>query len=165
MLTAVSGVAVAAGFAAEALAPSLAPPLFAAAVVSGGYLTARAAWYSLRARSVDMNVLMTIAVVGAIAIGQWSEAGLVVFLFALGNLLQALTMDRTRRAVRGLVALAPAEAHLVDGDHTHIVAAAAIRPGDLVRALPGERLPVDGVRRRRAGRRRPVADHRRVHAR
>jgi Cd2+/Zn2+-exporting ATPase len=144
-LTAVSGVAVAAGFAAEALAPSLSPLLFAAAVVSGGYLTARAAWYSLRARSVDMNVLMTIAVIGAIAIGQWSEAGLVVFLFALGNLLQALTMDRTRRAVRALVELAPAEAHIVDGDHTHTVAAAAIRPGDLVRALPGERLPVDGV--------------------
>ncbi len=144
-LTAVSGVAVAAGFAAEALAPSLATPLFAAAVVSGGYLTARAAWYSLRARSIDMNVLMTIAVIGAIAIGQWSEAALVVFLFALGNLLQTLTMDRTRRAVRGLVALAPVEAHVVDGDHTHTVAAAAIRPGDLVRALPGERLPVDGI--------------------
>ena len=144
LLTAVSGVAVAAGFAAEALAPALAPLLFAAAMVAGGSLTARAAWYSLRARSVDMNVLMTIAAVGAAAIGQWSEAGLVVFLFALGNLLQTLTMERTRRAVRDLVELAPAEAHVVDGDHTHTVAAAAIRPGDLVRALPGERLPVDG---------------------
>ena len=144
LLTAVSGVAVATGFAAEALAPALAPFLFAAAMVAGGSLTARAAWYSLRARSVDMNVLMTIAAVGAGAIGQWSEAGLVVFLFALGNLLQTLTMERTRRAVRDLVELAPAEAHVVDGDHTHTVAAAIIRPGDLVRALPGERLPVDG---------------------
>ena len=147
LLTAVSGVAVAAGFAAEALAPSLAPWLFAAAMVAGGWLTARAAWYSLRARSVDMNVLMTIAAIGAAAIGQWSEAGLVVFLFALGNLLQTLTMERTRRAVRDLVELAPAEAHLVDAvgsDHTHTVAAATVRPGDLVRALPGERLPVDG---------------------
>ncbi len=142
--TIVSGVAVAAGFAAEALAPSLAPPLFATAMVAGGCLTARAAWYSLRGRSVDMNVLMTIAAVGAAAIGQWSEAGLVVFLFALGNLLQTLTMDRTRRAVRDLVELAPVEAHIVDGDHTHTVLASAIRPGDLVRALPGERLPVDG---------------------
>jgi Cd2+/Zn2+-exporting ATPase len=144
VLTAVAGVAVAAGFAAEALAPSLSPYLFAAAMVAGGWLTARAAWYSLRARSVDMNVLMTIAALGAAAIGQWSEAGLVVALFSLGNLLQAVTMDRTRRAVRSLVSLTPAEAHVVDGDHLHTIAAADIRPGDLVRALPGERLPVDG---------------------
>ena len=144
VLTAVSGVAVAAGFAAEALAPALSPYLFAVAMLSGGWLTARAAWFSLRERSVDMNVLMTIAALGAAAIGQWSEAGLVVFLFSLGNLLQAVTMDRTRRAVRGLVSLTPAEAHLVDGDHLHTIAAAAIRPGDIVQALPGERLPVDG---------------------
>ncbi len=145
LLTALSGVAVAAGFVAEALAPALAPLLFATAMVIGGYLTARAAWYSLRSRSVDMNVLMTIAAIGAAAIGQWSEAGLVVFLFSLGNLLQTLTMERTRRAVRGLVGLAPAEARVVDGDHTHTIPAAAVRPGDLVQALPGERLAVDGV--------------------
>ncbi len=144
MLTVAAAAAVAAGFAAEALAPSLSPYLFAAAMVTGGWLTARAAWYSLRARSVDMNVLMTIAAVGAAAIGQWSEAGLVVTLFSLGNLLQAVTMDRTRRAVRGLVSLTPAEAQVVDGDHQRTIAAADLRPGDLVRVLPGERLPVDG---------------------
>ncbi|HMK92491.1 MAG TPA: cation transporter, partial [Thermoleophilia bacterium] len=131
VLTAVSGVAVAAGFAAYALAPALSPWLFAVAVATGGWLTARAAWYSVRARSIDMNVLMTLAAIGAAAIGQWSEAGLVVFLFSLGNLLQAVTMDRTRRAVKGLVELAPAEAQLVDGDHTHTVAAEAVKPGDL----------------------------------
>ena len=144
LLTLIAGVAVAAGFAAEALAPAFAPYLFAAAMVAGGWLTARAAWYSLRARSVDMNVLMTIAALGAAAIGQWSEAGLVVTLFSLGNLLQAITMDRTRRAVRSLVSLTPAEAQVVDGDHLHTIAAADVRPGDLVRVLPGERLPVDG---------------------
>ena len=143
-LTAIAGVAVAAGFAAEAFAPALAPFLFAAAMATGGALTARAAWYSLRARSIDMNVLMTIAAIGAAAIGQWSEAGLVVFLFSLGNLLQSLTMERTRRAVRDLVGLAPREARVVDGDHTHTVAAAVVVPGDLVRVLPGERLAVDG---------------------
>ena len=143
-LTVIAGVAVAAGFAAEAFAPALAPFLFAAAMATGGALTARAAWYSLRAHSVDMNVLMTIAAIGAAAIGQWSEAGLVVFLFSLGNLLQSLTMERTRRAVRHLVGLAPSRARVVDGDHTHTVAADVVVPGDLVRVLPGERLPVDG---------------------
>jgi Cd2+/Zn2+-exporting ATPase len=145
ILTAVSGLAVAAGFAAYAAAPAAAPYLFAAAMIAGGWFTARAAWYSLRARSVDMNVLMTLAALGAAAIGQWSEAGLVVFLFSLGNLLQAVTMERTRRAVKGLVELAPVEARLVDGDHTHTVAAEAVTPGDLIKVLPGERLPVDGT--------------------
>ncbi len=138
--------------------------LFAAAMVAGGCLTARAAWYSLRARSVDMNVLMTIAAVGAAAIGQWSEAGLVVFLFALGNLLQTLTMDRTRRAVRDLVELAPAEAHVVDGDHTHTVAGRC-HPPRRPRAGAARRAPAGRrQRRRRAGRGRPVAGHRRVDA-
>ena len=54
-----------------------------------------------------MNVLMSLAVVGAMAIGEWSEAGLVAFLFGLGTVLQAATLDRTRRAITGLMELAP----------------------------------------------------------
>ena len=90
-----------------AAAPAAAPWLFAAAVVSGGVFVARAAFFSLRARQVDMNVLMTLAVIGAAAIGQWSEAALVVFLFGLGTVLQVATLERTRRAISGLMELAP----------------------------------------------------------
>jgi Cd2+/Zn2+-exporting ATPase len=143
--TIASGVLVVAGFAAEALAPTVAPYLFAAAMVVGGSYVARAAFYSLRARQVDMNVLMTTAAVGAAAIGQWSEAGLVVFLFALGNVLQAASMERTRRAIRSLVELTPDQSTVVRDGRESRVAAVEVVVGDTVVLRPGERVAVDGV--------------------
>ena len=143
--TLASGVLVIAGFAAEALAPALVPFLFAAAMVAGGAYMARAAFYSLRARQVDMNVLMTIAALGAAAIGQWSEAGLVVFLFALGNALQAASMERTRSAIRSLVELAPEECTVLRDGQERRAAAAEIAVGDVLVLRPGERVAVDGV--------------------
>jgi len=145
LLTFGSGLLVAGGFAAQALAPSAAPFLFAAAMVTGGSFVARAAFYSVRARSVDMNVLMTLAAVGAAAIGQWSEAGLVTFLFALGNVLQLATLERTRDAIRGLAALAPAAATVLRDGKQVLVPAAEVAGGDLLLVRPGERLAVDGV--------------------
>jgi Cd2+/Zn2+-exporting ATPase len=143
--TIAAGVLVGAGFAAQQLAPRAAPFLFAAAMLAGGSFVARAAFYSVRARSVDMNVLMTLAVVGAAAIGQWSEAALVTFLFALGNVLQAATLERTRRAIRGLVELAPPEATVLRDGEERTVPVETVGVGDIVLARPGERLAVDGV--------------------
>jgi Cd2+/Zn2+-exporting ATPase len=142
--TLASGVLVIAGFAAGRSRP-LAPFIFAAAMVVGGAYVARAAFYSLRARQVDMNVLMTVAAVGAAAIGQWSEAGLVVFLFALGNALQAASMDRTRRAIRSLVELAPEECTVLRDGQERRVVVAEIAVGDVLVLRPGERVAVDGV--------------------
>ena len=137
LLTFGSGLLVAGGFAAAALAPGAAPFLFAAAMVTGGSFVARAAFYSLRARSVDMNVLMTLAAVGAAAIGQWSEAGLVTFLFALGNVLQLATVERTRDAIRGLAALAPATATVLRDGAQVLTPAAEVAGGDLLLVRPG----------------------------
>ncbi len=165
LLTFGSGLLVAGGFAAEALAPDAAPFLFAAAMVTGGSFVARAAFYSLRARSVDMNVLMTLAVVGAAAIGQWSEAGLVTFLFALGNVLQLATLERTRDAIRGLAALAPATAAVLRDGKPLLVPVGEVAGGDLLLVRPG-RAPGRGRRRRlRLRCRGPGAHHRRVDAR
>jgi len=145
VLTLVSGGFVAAGFVAEAVAPAASPWLFATAMALGGAFVARAAFFSLRARQVDMNVLMTLAAVGAAAIGQWSEAGLVTFLFGLGTMLQVATLERTRRAISGLMALTPPEAVVVrDGAET-VTPVAEIMPGDVLLVRPGERLAVDGV--------------------
>ncbi|MEI6724822.1 MAG: heavy metal translocating P-type ATPase [Actinomycetes bacterium] len=145
LLTILSGAFVLGGFAAEALAPSASPWLFAAAMASGGLYVARAALFSLRVRQVDMNVLMTLAAVGAAAIGQWSEAGLVVFLFGLGTLLQVATLERTRRAITGLLSLTPPDAVTVrDGAET-TVPLDEIVPGDIVLVRPGGRVAVDGV--------------------
>ena len=141
----VSGAFVVAGFIAEVAAPAASPWLFVAAMVSGGAFVARAAFFSLRARQVDMNVLMSLAAIGAAAIGQWSEAALVTFLFGLGTVLQAATLERTRRAITGLMELAPPEATLLVGDREQTVPAAELAAGDVIVVRPGERLPVDGV--------------------
>ncbi len=159
----VSGAFVVAGFIAEVAAPAASPWLFVAAMVSGGAFVARAAFFSLRARQVDMNVLMSLAAIGAAAIGQWSEAALVTFLFGLGTVLQAATLERTRRAITGLMELAPPEATLLVGDREQTVPAAELAAGDVIVVRPGERLPVDGVvaqrhRGRRRGRRHRRAD-------
>jgi Cd2+/Zn2+-exporting ATPase len=149
--TLVSGTLTLAGFVAGAVAPPAAPWLFGGAVVSGGLFVARAAAFSLRGRQVDMNVLMTLAMIGAAAIGQWSEAALVAFLFSLGTVLQAATLERTRRAISGLIRLAPPTATVLrpcpsDGDlEETTVDVADIVPGDVVIVRPGERAAVDGV--------------------
>ena len=134
-----------AGFSAPFWSDAARPWLFAAAMALGSGHIARAAFFSLRARQIDMNVLMTLAVAGAAAIGQWSEGALTIFLFSLGTSVQAATLERTRRAIRALVRLAPPEARLIDGTGERLVPLEAIAPGDLLRLRPGERLPVDGV--------------------
>jgi Zn2+/Cd2+-exporting ATPase len=111
----------------------------------------RAALFSLRARQVDMNVLMMLAMIGAAAIGQWSEAALVAFLFSLGTVLQVATLERTRRAISGLMKLAPATAGVLrpTGDGASLretsVDVAELVVGDVVVVRPGERAAVDGV--------------------
>ena len=149
--TAVSGLFTLAGFAAYAVAPAAAPWLFGGAVVAGGVFVARAAVFSLRGRQVDMNVLMTLAMIGAAAIGQWSEAALVAFLFSFGTVLQAATLERTRRAIGGLMKLAPSTATALrpcpsDGElEETTVDVADLVVGDIVVVRPGERAAVDGV--------------------
>ncbi len=119
-------------------------PVFAVAIGSGGYPILRSAIASLRARRIDMNVLMTISVIGAAVLGDWSEGALVVVLFSAGIFLQALTLDRTRRAIRSLLDLAPEEANVFREGIEVTVAAATLVPGDVVRVRPGFRLPADG---------------------
>jgi Cd2+/Zn2+-exporting ATPase len=120
--------------------------LFAGAIALGGWPFARAGWQSMRARRLDMNVLMTAAALGAAVLGEWGEGAAVVVLFALGGALQARTLERTRGAIRGLMALSPATATRVDsaGDEMR-VAVEALQIGDLIRVRPGERIPADGV--------------------
>jgi Cd2+/Zn2+-exporting ATPase len=98
-----------------------------------------------------MNVLMTLAMIGAAAIGQWSEAALVAFLFSFGTVLQAATLERTRRAISGLMKLAPPTATALrpcpsDGElEETTVDVADLVVGDVVVVRPGERAAIDGV--------------------
>jgi Cd2+/Zn2+-exporting ATPase len=117
---------------------------YLAAIAVGGVPIFRAALAGLRARHLDMNVLMSAATVGAVAIGQWAEAASVVVLFAAGNALQVYAIDRTRGAVRALARLAPDEVLVRRGGEAKVVGAGEVTVGETVVVRPGERLAVDG---------------------
>ena len=117
---------------------------YAVAIVVGGLPIFRAALAGLRARHLDMNVLMSAATVGAVGIGEWAEAASVVVLFAAGNALQVYAIDRTRGAVRALVRLAPDEVLVRRGNAQVVVPAGDVGVGETVIFRPGERLAVDG---------------------
>ncbi len=147
LLTAASGLALLAGFALEVFGqPSPYPQVFfALAMLLGGYHTARSGLYGLvRSRTLDMNVLMTTAVLGAAAIGQWAEGATVVFLFALGNALEGYTMERARGAIRALMELAPNQARVKRGSSELSLPVEEVQVGDIVVVRPGEKIPLDG---------------------
>ncbi len=123
----------------------LATGAYAAAILVGGLPIFRAAVAGLRARQLDMNVLMGAATIGAAGIGEWAEAASVVVLFSAGNALQAYAVDRTRGAVRSLARLAPDEVLVRRGGGEVVVAADEVGVGEMVVVRPGERLAVDGV--------------------
>jgi Cd2+/Zn2+-exporting ATPase len=118
---------------------------YAAAIIVGGTITWRRAAVSLAAKSLDMNVLMTIAVLGAAAIGEWGEGATVIFLFALGGALESRSLARTRRSIRDLMGLAPQQARVRRGTAEVMLPLADVRVGEVVVVRPGERVPLDGV--------------------
>ncbi|HUC91510.1 MAG TPA: heavy metal translocating P-type ATPase [Paenibacillus sp.] len=124
---------------------STAAVLYAAAIVIGGYRIAKSGIYGLRSRTVGMDFLMTIAAVGAAVIGQWGEGAAVVFLFALGETLEAYTMDRTRNSIRSLMDLAPNTATVRrSGQTTMTLPVEQIAVGDIMLVKPGEKIAMDG---------------------
>jgi len=117
---------------------------FLASVLLAGVPTARRAAASARAGVLDIYVLMMVAVVGAVALGEFSEAASVIFLFAVAQLLEARAMDRARGAIRALMDLAPAEALVRRHHHELRVAVDDVRVGETVIVRPGEKIPLDG---------------------
>jgi len=114
------------------------------ATLAAGSLIARRAVHSIRARTLDIHVLMLAAVAGAIAIGEWTEGATVVLLFAIAQALEARSMDRARRAIRALMELAPVDATVRRDGRDVRVPAAAVHKGETIVVRPGERIPVDG---------------------
>lgn len=120
--------------------------LFGLAILCGGIYIARSGWAALKTtHTLDMNMLMTIAAIGAVAIGEWEEGASAMFLFSLGNTLEAMTMDRARSAIRKLIALSPREATRVHGGHVDLVPIEQLAVGDLIEVKPGERVAMDGI--------------------
>ncbi|WP_372435422.1 heavy metal translocating P-type ATPase [Pandoraea sputorum] len=117
-----------------------------AAILACGLPTLKKGWIALRHFTLNIHFLMSLAVIGAMFIGQWPEAAMVIVLFALSEKLEAASLTRARRAVEALMRLAPDQASVQQTDGTWAdVPAATLAVGARVRARPGERIAIDGV--------------------
>lgn len=146
--TAIAGVLFASGWLVELsgiAAEWVIVVLFAASIVIGGFRIARSGIYGLKSRTIGMDLLMTLAAVGAAAIGEWGEGAAVVFLFSLGETLEAYTMDRTRRSIRGLMDLAPQTALVRRGAIEQELPVEQIGIGDTILVKSGEKVAMDGI--------------------
>lgn len=144
---ALAGVAALASEAAHWLAAPawLAAALALLAILICGTSTFRKGWIAIRHRNFNINALMSIAVTGALFIGQWPEAAMVMVLFTLAERIEARSLDRARKAISGLMQLAPEQAtvRMPDG-RWQVLAAREIDIGARVRVRPGERIALDG---------------------
>ncbi|MBA2174162.1 cadmium-translocating P-type ATPase [Halobacillus locisalis] len=118
--------------------------LYASAIVTGGFKPARSAFFAIKSGSLDMNVLMASAAIGAALIGEWFEGAMVVFLFALGNTLQNRSIERTRNSIRSLINLTPSQANVKSDDKWVQKPVEDVKVNDVMLIKPGEKLPLDG---------------------
>lgn len=126
--------------------PLAARTFYLLAIVTGGWFIAPKAWFALRRLRPDMNLLMTVAVSGAIGIGEWFEAATVAFLFAVSNALESWSVGRARRAVEALMDLSPTMARIQDASGgEREVPAEDVEVGTLFIVRPGEKVPLDGT--------------------
>lgn len=146
-LAAICGVAGIAGFVAEKLG---APPwaqfaLYGVALVAGGWDAAIDSWENLRHRKLDIHFLMLAVAVGAVLVGAYGEATLLLFLFSASGAMEAYAMDRTQREVSSLLHTAPKEATVIaaDGAH-HVVTVDQLKVGQRLAVKPGEMFAADG---------------------
>ncbi len=118
--------------------------LYAAAMLISGYKPVKSAYYSIKSRSLDMNVLMSAAAIGAALIGEWLEGATVVWLFALGTTLQNMSIEKTRNSIRNLMDLAPSEAWVKVGSELKKKPVEELSIGDILVIKPGDKIPLDG---------------------
>jgi heavy metal translocating P-type ATPase len=119
---------------------------FLACYAAGGWEPALAGLRALRARTLDVDLLMVAAAIGAAAVGQVLDGGLLIVIFATSGALEAVATHRTAQAVRGLLDLAPDQAtRLGETGTEQVVDAASLRIGDVILVRPGERIAADGL--------------------
>ena len=130
----------------ETSMPLLESGLFMLAVIFGAWLVAPKAWSAARRISPDMNLLMIVAVAGAIGLGEFFEAATVAFFFALSLTLESWSVGRARNAVSALLDLAPPTARVIREDGSEVdVPAAQVAIGDRFVVRGGDRIPLDGI--------------------
>lgn len=141
----VSGFLILLGWLAGRISPTARAILMVAAAIVAGYRIAQTAWIALRAKVVSIQLLVTIAAIGGIFIGEQWEAAAVTFLFALGNYLEARTLNKTRDAIQQLLEMAPASAIVIRNGEEVEVDPEEVETGEKVLVRSGTKIPVDGI--------------------
>ncbi|QDH68181.1 heavy metal translocating P-type ATPase [Pseudomonas azotoformans] len=114
-------------------------------ILSGGLTTYKKGWIALKNLNLNINALMSIAVTGAVLIGQWPEAAMVMFLFTVAELIEAKSLDRARNAISGLMQMTPEQATVRQADGSWVeMEVKSIELDAIVRVKPGERIGLDG---------------------
>lgn len=115
-------------------------------ILSCGIPTLKKGWIALRHFSLNIHLLMTAAVLGATAIGQWPEAAMVIWLFAIAELIEAASLSRARNIIQGLHSQAPETTLLQQADGSWLsVATGSVVLGQSIQIRPGDRVPLDGI--------------------
>lgn len=125
--------------------PGTATWLYLLAILTGGFATARKAYFSLQRLSFDMNVLMTAAVTGAALIGEWREGAVVAFLYSVSGALESYTFNKARQSIRSLMEIAPKAARVRRDSLEMELPVEEIQPGDILLVKPGEKIAMDGL--------------------
>jgi len=127
--------------------PPVSIAFYVIAAVAGAWYVLPKAWAAFLRLRPDMNLLMTVAIIGAMCIGEWFEAGTVAMLFAVANLLEHWSVGRARRAISALVNMRPTVARLIDPERGGIVERSIenVPVGAIVIVRPGEKIPLDGI--------------------
>ncbi|MDW7651626.1 MAG: cation-translocating P-type ATPase [Bacillota bacterium] len=140
-----SAAAILAAVVFSSIHPGISEAMLLVAVLTGGHLTFRRGMAALREGRLDMNTLMTVAVSGALLIGEWWEAATVAFLFAASNALETYTAEKNRRSIRALMNHVPEVAHRMQNGIPETVPVEAVDTGEEILVRPGERIPLDGT--------------------
>lgn len=142
-----SGIALAVGYAAEKLGGPIYAflPLYLIAILLGGWGNFKKASRALPRLNFNMSVLMSTAVIGAIAIGQYEEGAVVAFLYAISEMLEKWTMDKARRSIRQLMDIAPKMARVRRSGGEAMIPVEEILVGDVMIVSPGEKIAMDGI--------------------
>lgn len=115
------------------------------AIVIGGFRLFKEGMADLSQLNFTMEVLMTIAIIGAAIIGQWAEGAIVVLLFAVSEALERFSMDKARQSIRTLMDIAPKEALIRRHDKEQVIPVNEIQIGDVMIIKPGQKIPMDGT--------------------
>jgi len=131
--------------------PGLLLAVHLATYVFGGLYAVRAIVAALRQRTVEVDLLMVLAALGAAYVGAWTEGAILLFLFSLSNVLQSFAMERTRRAISALLELRPDTVTVRRGQAVLELPLEQVQVGDVVVLRPGDRVPLDGTILRGSG--------------